>query len=131
MAVINIITLLILLPRYGINGAAASYFISVLFVFFMFHYSEKRYFGVHDGVHLKLFFKITLTTIPFFIIIKFLLYPVITSFLTLALIGPLCVLLFLLLYKIFGFVEDEDWNDFKVSFEKILVKIKLKKHTYV
>jgi O-antigen/teichoic acid export membrane protein len=127
MAGINIVTLFIFLPRYGINGAALSYLISVLFIFFMFHFSEKRYFDIKGNIHLKLFFKIILTTIPFFVIVRFLFYPLITSFLTLALVGPICVLLFLLLYKIFGFMEDEDWNDFRISFIKSLVKLKLKK----
>jgi len=127
MAVVNIIALFILLPRYGINGAALSYLISVLFIFFMFHFSEKRYFGIKGNIHLKLFFRIILTSIPFFVIVKFLFYPLITSFLTLAIIGPFCVLAFLLLYKIFGFVEEEDWNDFKVSFVKLLMKLKFKK----
>ncbi|MEI8337953.1 MAG: polysaccharide biosynthesis C-terminal domain-containing protein [bacterium] len=122
MAIINMITLFILLPRYGINGAALSYLISVLFIFFMFHYSEKKYFNIDEKIHLKLLLKITTTAIPFFIIVKFLLYPLITNFSTLAIIGPFCVLLFLILYKAFGFVEDEDWQDFK-----IFIKTKLKK----
>lgn len=128
MAAINIITLFIFLPRYGINGAALSYLISVLFIFFMFHYAEKKYFNITGNIHLKLLFKIILTIIPFFIIVKFLLYPLITNFLSLALIGPICVLLFLLLYKLFGFIEAEDWNDFRISFVKLLIKLKLKKY---
>ena len=126
MALINIITLFIFLPKYGINGAALSYLISVLFVFYMFHFAEKKYFSIKENIHLKLLIKIILTTIPFFIITRFLLYPLITSFITLALVGPTCVLLFLLLYKVLGFVETEDWRDFLLSFKNILVKLKLK-----
>lgn len=125
MAATNIITLFIFLPRYGINGAALSYLISVLFIFFMFHFSEKRYFNIQGNIHLKLLFKIILTAVPFFVLVRFLLYPLITSFLTLAVIGPICVLSFLLLYKLFGFVESEDWNDFRISFTKSLIKLKL------
>ncbi|MEI6835555.1 MAG: polysaccharide biosynthesis C-terminal domain-containing protein [Candidatus Falkowbacteria bacterium] len=126
MALINIITLFIFLPKYGINGAALSYLISVLFVFYMFHFAEKKYFSIKENIHLKLLIKIILTTIPFFVITRFLLYPLITSFVTLALVGPTCVLLFLLLYKVLGFVEIEDWRDFLLSFRNILVKLKLK-----
>jgi len=125
MAAINVITLFIFLPRYGINGAALSYLISVLFIFFMFHYAEKKYFNITGNIHLKLLFKIVLTTIPFFAVVRFLLYPLITNFLSLVIIGPICVLLFLLLYKMFGFFEEEDWDDFKFSFMKLLVKLKL------
>ena len=126
MALINIITLFIFLPKYGINGAALSYLISVLFVFYMFHFAEKKYFSIKENIHLKLLIKIILTTIPFFVITRFLLYPLITSFVTLALVGPTCVLLFLLLYKVLGFVEIEDWRDFLLSSKNILVKLKLK-----
>jgi O-antigen/teichoic acid export membrane protein len=130
MALINIITLFIFLPKYGINGAAFSYLISVLFVFFMFHYSEKKYFNITSNIHLKLFFKIILTTIPFFLIVKFIFYPLITNLLILAIVGPISILLFLLIYKIFGFVEDDDWDDFKISVSKILIKLKIK-NSYV
>lgn len=125
MAIINIVSLIILLPRYGINGAAFSYLISVLFIFWMFRYSEKKYFKIEKNDHMVLFLKIITVTIPFFLLIKFLLHPLITSMLSLIVIGPLCVILFLLFYKLFGFFEEEDWEDFKSSFLKILVKLKI------
>jgi O-antigen/teichoic acid export membrane protein len=126
MAGINIIALFILLPRYGINGAAWAYLISVLFVFFMFHVAEKRYFNIKENVHFKLFFKLILTTLPFFFIVRFLFYPLISSFLMLAIIGPVCIILFLFVYKIFGFMDVEDWADFQISFGKILTKLKIR-----
>jgi O-antigen/teichoic acid export membrane protein len=124
MAFINIVTLLIFLPKYGINGAALSYLISVLFIFFMFSYAERKYFHIHSNVHSKLIIKILVTTIPFFFIVKLLLYPLITSFFTLALIGPTCILIYIFLYKIFGFFENEDWADFKIVVFKILSKFR-------
>jgi len=50
MAVINIIALFVLLPKYGINGAAVAYLISVLLVFFMFYLAEKKYFNTGNNV---------------------------------------------------------------------------------
>jgi O-antigen/teichoic acid export membrane protein len=128
MAGVNIITLFIFLPKYGITGAAISYLISVLFIFFIFYYSEKKYFNIDKNIHLKTLLKIISTAIPFYFIIKFLIYPLIINFLTLAVIGPFCVLLFLLLYKLFGFVEVEDWNDFKLFLSTFLKRLKFTKH---
>ena len=127
MAFINIITLFIFLPKYGINGAALSYLISVLFIFFMFHYAEKKYFHIDESGHIKLIFKIIATSIPFFLIVKFLFYPLITSFLTIVIIGPLCVIVFMVLYKLLGFVEEEDWNDLKISVVKFLPRLKFRR----
>jgi len=121
MAVINIVALFILLPRYGINGAAAAYLIATLFIFYMFFFAERKYFGInHLKEHIKLYLKIFVTAIPFFAIEHFLLYPLITSFLTVIIIGPLCVVLYMLLYKLFGFFEAEDWNDFMIFFNRAL-----------
>ena len=130
MAIINAITLFIFLPLYGINGAAVSYLISVLFVFFMFYYAERKYFYINEDVHFKLLLKVATTAIIFFLITKALLYPLITSFATIVIIGPIYVIVFLLLYKLLGFVEKEDWHDFKNICFKILLETKsiIKKH---
>ena len=127
MAIINIIALLILLPRYGINGAAIAYLVGTIYISFMLYYAEKNYFKIkHSGKHAQLIIKLFITAIPFYVIVKFLIYPLIISFLTLAIIGPSSVLLFLILFKLFGFVETEDWNDFKEINTKIITKLKLK-----
>ncbi len=125
MASINILCLFVLLPKYGISGAALSYLISVLFIFWMLKYSEKNYFGIRESLHEKLILKIVATAIPFYLIVTFLLYPYITSMVSLIFIGPACVGLFMVLYKLFGFVEPEDWNDFRISSTKIMQRLNL------
>ncbi len=126
MAIINIISLFIFLPIYGINGAALSYLISVLFIFFMLHYSEKKYFHIKENIHLKLLTKIIITTIPFFIIVRFLLSPLITNMTKLIIAGPVSVIVFMILYKTFGFVEKEDWDEATTSVRKIFNKLSIK-----
>jgi O-antigen/teichoic acid export membrane protein len=121
MAVINATLLLILMPRYGINGAALAYFVSVLYIIWMFYYSEKKYFNVPKKTHIILLLKIAVTAVPFYILTHYIFYPAITSMFSLILIGPSCVILFMILYKLFGFVEKEDWNDFKILCKKIKV----------
>lgn len=119
MAGINIISLSLLIPRYGINGAALAYLISVLFIFWMFYYSEKTYFDIDTKVHLKLFVKLFITSIPFYFIVKFFVYPTITSLFHLIILGPASVLLFMILYKLLGFVEEEDWRELKILLNKL------------
>jgi len=131
MAGINIVALFLFLPKYGINGAALAYLISVLFIFFMFNFAERKYFLIKNSGHFKLLLKLTATSIIFFGVVHFLLYPFIINFLTLAIIGPFCVLVFLLLYKLLGFVEAEDWNDFVAVWDKTLVKFNIKKDKMV
>jgi O-antigen/teichoic acid export membrane protein len=126
MAFINIFALLILLPRHGINGAAWAYLISVLFIFGMFYYAERNFFQIKENIILNLFCKLIFTAIPFYLIVNFLLKPMITSMPTLIVIGPICVLLFMLLYKLLGFVEHEDWNDFRLSLAKFVNKLTFK-----
>ncbi len=122
MAIINLISLLILLPRYGINGAAFSYLISVLMIFAMFSYAEKKYFNIQKNANKKTAFRLLLTTVPFFIIIKLAISPLITSLLSLIILGPSSVIIFMLLYKILGFVEKEDQQVLNVFILKILKK---------
>lgn len=114
MAIFNAILLLILLPRYGINGAAWAYLISILPVIYMFYYTEKHYLSMNIRMkHVKLYLQIFITSIPFIIIEKFLIYPQIKSLLSLIIYGPVCVFIFLILYYIFNFYEKEDLYDFK------------------
>lgn len=119
MAILNIIFLILLLPKYGLNGAAWSYLISTLFVIWMFYYSQNKHFNIKKPFWFNLFIKIIITTIPFYLIIKFALYHLVTNFFSLSLIGPVCVLLFMLLYKTFGFLESEDWVDIREIIRKI------------
>ncbi len=125
MAIINIIALVVLLPRYGINGAAWAYLIATLFVCYMLHYAEKNYFKInHTREHMKLFLKLLATAVPFFLMVKFVMCPFITNFLMVLILGPSSVLLFLILYKALGFVEAEDWSDFKLFAYRVLTKFK-------
>lgn len=125
MAFLNLVALFIFLPKYGINGAATAYLIGVLPIFYIFYLSEKKYFKVNYlKQHLLLFLKILAVTIPFFFIERFLFCPFINNFLTIIIIAPICVIIFLSLFKLFGFIENEDWIDFEIVIKRIFKKIK-------
>jgi O-antigen/teichoic acid export membrane protein len=126
MAVVNIISLFVFMPLFGINGAALAYLIGVLPIFCIFYLAERNYFKEsYFRNHLVLFAKIIATAIPLFLIEKFSIYPLINSFIMVIIFGPICVAVFLLLFKLFGFVETEDWNDFKTFVFRFIKRIKL------
>lgn len=115
MFILNMVFLFILLPLYKIKGAAVAYFLSVLFVpvivvIFEIKYLEKKDFISFYG---KLFIKHLFTATAFGLVCRYLLLPLVTKIVALVFIGPLAVLLYLIIYKILGFMENEDWLVFK------------------
>jgi len=110
IAIFNIILLFILLPKFGIMGAAISYLISIIPVIYIFFIVEKNILKLENRFmyYIKLYSKILITGFVFYFIINFLVDPLILNFPTLLVCGPLAVLIYLVLYRIFGFYEAED-----------------------
>lgn len=123
MAVINLIALLLLVPKFGIIGAAWAYLISVLPVLFIFYWTEVKYLQLTGQLkfYIKLYSKLAFTTVLFIGIVKLFLLKLVTSFVSLVVVGPTVVLLFLLIYHLFGFTEQED-NDIYKSFILKIIK---------
>ena len=130
MAIINIVLLFIFLPRYGIMGAAWAYLISLLPTIYIFYYIEKRLFNLENRLayYAKLFFKIILTGIVFYFLCTVLISPLIVGFKTLMLFGPLAVLLYLVLYRVFGFYDRADLKTLKDFWFLVLEKLSRKKY---
>ena len=126
MAILNAVLLLILLPRFGINGAAWAYLLSILPIFYMIYFFEQKHLHLtgRGKYYLQTLFQISSSAIIFFFIAKFVISPLITSFTTLAILGPSAVIIYLLLYKILGFWEKEDWQDFKKFFRIVYSRIR-------
>ncbi len=125
MGILNAILLLILLPSYGITGAAWAYLLSVLPVFYIFYHTEKLHMELIGRG--KYYIKTILGTILVSTIIwttnTFALHLLIRNIPTLLLIGGVSVVLYILLYKVFGFFDPEDWRDleyFKTDVSKRL-----------
>ena len=128
MATVNIVALVILMPIFGINGAAMAYFLGVIPIIVMILYAEKKIFKINlVNFHFKLILKISITGIALFAFEFFIIRNLVNSFINLLILGPLSVILFLVLYKIMGFFEIEDWNDFKLIIFKVFVKLCFKK----
>jgi O-antigen/teichoic acid export membrane protein len=111
LAVLNLAALLILVPRYGIMGAAYAYLISVVPVIFMFAYAEKYFFGLVNQWRFygTLYLKVGIVSAAYIVAARLLLVPLVTSLAWLVVIGPLSICAFFALYKIFGFYDPEDW----------------------
>ncbi len=112
MALLNIVLLIILLPRYGILGAAIAYFFSLLPVMYIIHRMERDHLGITGSrtFYGALCGKLLTTAIVFLGIVMPLSALFIHGLISVVIGGPLAVLFFIALYKLFGFFAPEDWN---------------------
>lgn len=127
LAVLNVLLLLILVPKWGILGAAWAYLGAVLPVPVVFYWVEKKILKL-SGVakhYSLLYLKILFTSAIYFLLMRFFVVGLVVSKTTLIVIGPLTVLAYFALYALFGFVEPDDRRLF-VSFFN-LVKTRLLK----
>lgn len=131
MGVLNAILLLILLPRYGITGAAWAYLISVLPVLYMFYHTEKKYLTLSDRGHyyMKKISGTAITSLVVWLIDAYILSPLVVNLATLLTIGGVSFLLYLIIYKALGFFEAADWSDIEIFYIEILKKLRLSKAT--
>ncbi|MEI6057431.1 MAG: polysaccharide biosynthesis C-terminal domain-containing protein [bacterium] len=129
MGILNAILLLILLPRYGITGAAWAYLLSLLPVIYIFYYTEKKYLTLSSRGHYytKKILGTILVSALVWIIDVYLLSPIIVNVATLLLIGGSSVLIYIVLYKLFGFFDTTDWVDFERFFTVLSKKVRLQK----
>ncbi|MFA5022984.1 MAG: oligosaccharide flippase family protein [Candidatus Paceibacterota bacterium] len=125
MAGLNALCLLLLMPRFGINGAAWAYLISTLPIIYMFYQIEIRYLELKNRLSFYFFYfsKLIITSLSLAILVYYLISPQINSFPTLAIGGPLAVVLFIALYFIYGFFETDDLRDLKLLYQKITKKV--------
>jgi len=127
MSILNTLLLLILLPKYGILGAAWAYLISVLPVFYMFYYTERNFLNLTNRkkYYIKKITGILATSVIVLLIDTYIISPFVTNLTTVIIAGILSVLIYIILYKCFGLFEPEDWNDIKTYIMTILI---IKRH---
>lgn len=123
IAILNIILLIILLPSYGILGAAWAYLFSLAPFVFLFYYCEKHY--LHLLGRKKYYLKHILGTLLISSIIisfnMFIVTPLISNLIEVLAAASLSALLYILFYKLFGFFEQEDWDDLYLFLKKIIL----------
>jgi O-antigen/teichoic acid export membrane protein len=131
MSVMNILLLIILLPKYGITGAAVAYLISLMPIIYMIYITEKRFLSLlgRKQHYKKLLFEILTVSAMVFIINKLLLSHLITNLISALLICFTSSLIFIIIYKFLGFFENEDWDDidrFYAIIKKRIINIFIK-----
>ncbi len=110
MAVLNVGLLLIAVPRYGITGAAWAYLFAVLPVIGCIVWTEQRILKLPHRARFYIQFicKAVCTSAVFWVVYHWGLAPLLNGLVEVVVLGPLAVLIFLGLYKVFGFFEQED-----------------------
>lgn len=129
MAFVNLTLLFVFLRPLGIIGAAWAYLISVLPIIYLFYWMEKKVFNSQNifKFYAKLFLKLGITAAVFVAVVKYSLLFLVQDLTSLIIIGPLSVILYVLLYRLFGFFEAEDLQIFNSFFGKILEKFGIRK----
>lgn len=125
MGALNAIFLFLLIPKFNIEGVALAYLISSLPIFYIVYHIDKNYLNLKSESHyyLKLVTKIIITSFFSFLIAKFILIPITTSLVILIFTGPISIVAYLGLYKIFGFYEKEDWRDLTLFGKSLINKV--------
>jgi len=115
LAILNLVLLLSLVPSFGILGAAWAYLAAVLPVPFAFYWTEQKLLNLSGmrTFYLNLYAKLFATSILVWAIAVIFILPLTSSLPRLIIVGPLTVLLYFVLYKFLGFMDQEDWLVFK------------------
>lgn len=110
MAIINLVLLLILLPVWGIDGAAWAYLLSVLPIAYMFFYTERHFLGLTERRQYwrEIILGNALVGAITLLIAHYALKPFVHSLASLLAISAAAGAIYLALYWAFGFFESED-----------------------
>ncbi len=113
MALVNLLLLLVLLPSFGITGAAWAYVLSLLPVFYLLYIVEARYLSIPHFFkrYALLYSKLIATGVLLYIFAHFALIPLSKSFAALLVIGPLSVLSYLFIFWRLRFFDTEDLRE--------------------
>lgn len=124
MAVLNVILLFILVPYYGIVGAAWAYILSLIPVVYGFWYAEKKVFQSTGNFKFYNLFVGRLVVVGSFVwLFLEALRGQVHSILMALIVSGVGGLLFVALYWIFGFVEKEDEDVLRKFFISIFSRI--------
>jgi O-antigen/teichoic acid export membrane protein len=122
MAVFNTLLLVILVPIFGINGAAWAYLISLIPAIYMFYYTEKYYLTLGDRsrYYISIILKNIIVSSIIWAISFIFLRQFATNLWLVILLGGISGLLYLTLYWLFGFFEKEDVEALKRTLLRII-----------
>jgi O-antigen/teichoic acid export membrane protein len=112
-AVFNLVLLLVLLPRFGIEGAAWAYLLALVPYLFLFYRTERVYLALLDrkDYYLKILLQISCTSTVVYLIDAFIVERFISNFPGVIVSCIFSFALFLGVHYMFGFFEKEDVHD--------------------
>lgn len=124
-ALINIVLLFVLMPRFGIEGAAYAYLFALVPYIFLIYKTEKGYLDLFNRASYYVHFISKLVVISgiIFVIDKFFVIQYVHSFVSVLLASAVSTTAFLVLYFLFGFFEKEDVVDISHFLKKVFGKI--------
>lgn len=126
-AIINATLLIILLPRFGIVGAAWAYLLALVPYLFLLYKTEKHYLELtlRRAHYLKLMGQLFVTSSIVFLIDIYFIKPLIINFTLVLLASAISCIIFVIIHYLLGFFEKEDSRDI-YNFIKQVVVLKLK-----
>lgn len=131
-AIINIFLLIILLPRFGIMGAAWAYLLALVPYVFLIYKTEKTYLELtlRRAHYIKLLSQLFVTSVIVFLIDFYLMKPLISNFFFVLIASVFSCLFFVYIHYSLGFFEKEDIDDIFNFIKKVtgVMKSKLLKN---
>jgi O-antigen/teichoic acid export membrane protein len=123
-ALINALLLFILTPRFGLTGAAFSYILSLPPALWLIYRVEKKYLQLNTGrmnYYISISSKIFTVGLLIYAFNIFVSKALINDIFTLLFFAGFSIILFIILYKIFGFFEKQDVDDIMAFVHRHLV----------
>lgn len=125
-AVINAILLIILLPRFGIEGAAWAYLLALIPYIYLLYKTEQSYLNLtfRRAHYLKLISQLSITSSIVFLTDVYFIKSFITSFPWVILSIMFSCIMFVIVHYLFGFFEKEDSHDILNFIKQVTISIK-------
>ena len=110
VALVNLLLLFVLVPIYGIIGAAWAYLGGAFVMPFIMVYLERKFLKVQGNLqfYIRLLLKNALVSGIFCLLFYFGVLPWVRSIWVLLVVGPGSLIVYIFIYDIFGFFERED-----------------------
>jgi O-antigen/teichoic acid export membrane protein len=121
---VDVVFMFLLIPKYGINGAAFAYLLSGIPILFILFYIEQKYLSSTKADILnfygKVFFQVLVVSGLVYLLAKIFILPFVSSLFLLMLFGAVVFALYLLLIWLFGFYAPEDFVIVKTYFHRFI-----------
>jgi O-antigen/teichoic acid export membrane protein len=127
-AVVDLIFMVILIPKFGLNGAAFAYMLSGIPILIILYYIEKRYLSSKQRdiftYYFKVFGQVLFTAIITYFAATLLFVPFVSGLTYVMVFGAATFIGYILLIWLFGFYSEEDYQIVKNYLSKFVYYFK-------